>query len=233
MNEFLYALWREFSTRSMSASGLEIAVFFSLLALFVLALVFANRRRRRRERRQLLEAWRKKWEHYTRRYGISEHEAALLEAMAAYLDEPEKKYVLLVDRHLFNMALRKYTATQSADEELIRSVMSKAGLKPVSEEMRGIAFSRRRGKRISVDIPVKITPPDRRDETLESRLRDLSPRGASADNPEGRFRTGDELLLSFVFRGRSYSGVAAEVVRLSNGRDRLHLNFHHAGKLDG
>jgi PilZ domain len=225
--KLLQGIWKEIIHRSLGTSPLEVALFFFFILLFIAVLVVGNRRRREKELQLLLEAWEAKWDHYTRKYEISAEEEELLNRLAKSLKTPEKRYILLVDNHLFNACLQRYLRLGRGDEELARGVMLKAGLKPVSEEMKGIIFQRRRTKRIKVDIPCEISSVEPETRNFTGRIIDLSSRGAAVENPEGHFQLHSDIRIGFSFRQKQYKNVPAEVVRVSGGGSILHLSFEH------
>ena len=225
--ELITRIWRAIYQRSLSSSPLKVVIFFALILLFLLLLIYANRRRKIREQRLLNQAYREKWDYYTRRYEINSEEAEFLEKLARELKNPAKKYALLVDKHIFNAALKRHLSREPGGEEIARSIMLKAGLKPVSEEMKGIAVQRRRERRKSVDIEARVEGLEPGSRPYRARIYDVSSRGAAAENPEKVFSAGEDIRVSFDFNQKRYKNIPAEVVRLSTGGTRMHLSFEH------
>lgn len=224
--DFLEKIWKAIIQRSLSSGPVEVSVFLVLILLFVAFLVISNKRRKIREREILLKAYETKWNHYIEKFDITPEEAELLTKLAGYSGTPEKRYSLLVDSHVFNACLRKYLQHKGGRDDLVRSVMYKAGLKPISEEVRTVALTRRKLPRRRVDIEATLAPVGGVTEGLPAGMHDLSSRGACTDNPEKRFSEGDDLTLSFSFQGRRYRNIGAEVIRVSRKGERLHLKFH-------
>ena len=229
MAELLRKIYHQIFYRSLGTSPLELVIFFTLLVLFVLWLVIANRRRISNERQRLSEVYEKKWQIYCRKYEITHDEAHLLEELSKYLDTPEQKYVLLVNNHLFDSCLRHHLRKGGGGEELARNILLKAGLKPVSEELKGITFMRRSKKRKKVDIQATLTGLIPGSSGVSARMYDLSSRGAAVENPEGGFNAGDDVRLSFSYGELTYTNITAEVLRVSDEGQRLHLLFHRMG----
>ena len=147
MPDFIRKIYHQIFYRSLGTSPLELGIFFTLLVLFILWLVIANRHRIGNEQQKISEVYEKKWQVYSRKYEITHDEARLLEELSQYLDTPNQKYVLLVNNHLFDSCLRHHLKKGGGGEELARNILLKAGLKPVSEELKGITFMRRSKKR--------------------------------------------------------------------------------------
>ena len=224
--KFLEQIWKAIIQRSLSSGPLEVTVFLLLILLFIVFLTAVNKRRRMKEQKVLRKAYEIKWKRYLKRFDISQEEAEFLTQLARYLAYPEKRYVLLVDSHVFNACLRKYLQHEDSRDDLVRSILYKAGLKPISEELRAIAFSRRKLSRRKVNIEATVAPIGVGGKGMAVMLYDLSSKGASTDNPERRFSEGDDLTVSFTFQDRRYRNIGAEVVRVSRMGERLHLKFH-------
>jgi hypothetical protein len=226
MMNYLEKFWKAIIQRSLNSGTVEVVIFLVLILLFVAFLMVSNKRRKIREREMLLRAYETKWKLYTEKFDITPEEAEFLTELARYLDTPEKRYSLLVDSHVFNACLRKYLQHEGGRDDLVRSVMYKAGLKPISEEVRAVSLTRRKLPRRKVDTEALLTPVGGENEGLTARMHDLSSHGASTDNPGTQFSEGDDLSVSFSYQGRRYRNIGAEVVRVSRKGERLHLKFH-------
>ncbi|WP_319563173.1 PilZ domain-containing protein [Marispirochaeta sp.] len=224
--DFLERIWKAIYQRSLNSGPVETAVFLILIFLFIAFLLAANKRRKIRERETLYKAWEAKWNYYIKKFEITPEEAAFITQLAAFLETPEKRYSLLVDSHVFNACLRKHLQKGGNRDDLARSVLYKARLKPISEEVRAVALTRRKLPRRKVDITATLTPVGHDDQEFTARMYDLSSHGASVENPEKRFSERDDLKISFSYQHKKYRNIGAEVLRVSRKGERLHLKFH-------
>ncbi len=231
MAEFIRRIWHQIFSRSLGTNSLETGIFLVLPVLFVAWLVLANRRRIKREQESIKTAWEQKWQSFLQKYEISKDEARLLEKMAAYLEHPEQKYILLVNNHLFDSCLRHYLKNGGTGEELARTILLKAGLAPVSEELKGITFMRRSTPRKRVDLSAAVSGTGAGREGKQARIFDLSSTGASLDNPDKMFSEGNDLKLEFAYGEHTYS-ITAEVIRLTDNGTKLHVHFHRMGSAE-
>ncbi len=225
MAEFIGRIWHQIFSRSLGTSPMETVIFLALPVFFVAWLVLSNQRRVRLEKNRLKTAWEQKWKSCIRKFEISPGETALLEELSVYLENPDQKYILLVNNHLFDSCLRHHLKNGGTGDELARSILLKAGLKPVSEELKGITFMRRSAQRKRVDVEAVISHAEVGAEAETVRLFDLSSHGASVEKPAGAFTAGEDLKLEFTYGKHRYS-ITAEVVRVSENGSRLHLLFH-------
>lgn len=223
---FLERIWKAMYQRSLSSGPVEVIVFLVLIFLFIAFLLAANKRRKTREREALYKAWEAKWNYYTKKFEITSEEAAFITQLAAFMETSEKRYSLLVDSHVFNACLRKYLQKEGGRDDLARSVLYKARLKPISEEVKAVALTRRKLPRRKVDLIAALTLVGKEDQELTARMHDLSSRGASIENPEKSFTEGDDLKISFSYQNKTYRNIGAEVLRVSRKGERLHLKFH-------
>jgi hypothetical protein len=86
---------------------------------------------------------------------------------------------------------------------------------------------RRRYYRRNVALPVYVRRAGSAAKPAESRFIDLGGGGASLENPQGRFRSGDGVELSFHPDSEEALNVQANVVRTSRRGSVLHVNFEH------
>ncbi len=210
--------------RSLASNPAETAAFFILLIGFFGGLVLINVYRTRKIKRKQFKAMKTKWNVLCKRFDLTDKEADFIEDLSAHMQTPEKKYLLLVNPHLFTNCLKHYSGkldTGNMEEAIIR----KTGLVPVSEQMKGIVSHRRKNSRKHIDIEAEICPIEYVVANRRTRMFDISNEGCMVENTDKRFKPGDDLKLSFTLQEKTYRDIPAEVVRVSSANKILHLKF--------
>ena len=220
LREILYNIFN----RSLANNPAETVTFFIFIIGFFGGLVLINIYRTRKIKRKQLKAMENKWNVLCRRFELTNEEAHFIEDLSAHLQAPEKKYLLLINPHLFTNCLKHYSKEHDTDnmEELI---IRKTGLVPVSEQMKGIVTHRRKNIRKHIDIEAEICPIEYVVANRKTRMFDISHGGCMVENTDKRFKPGDDLKLSFTLEKKTYRDVPAEVVRVSSANKILHLKF--------
>lgn len=231
MNDFADIVKNLFR-RDLNATPLEIVLFFLIVFGFFGLLGLLYRVHQKKERKRLEQIREDKWNRLCAKYELSDRERIFLEELAQHLEMPEKKYLLMVDYNTFHYALQEYSKKERPEASLVAGIIKKTGLKKAEEVIREIPVQRRKSARISVDIPALLSPAegDKDAEHLDAKLFDLSKGGCRTTNPEGRFAAGDDVKISFTYKGKRYSEIPAAVVRTSGKRKVLHLSFGHVKK---
>ena len=210
--------------RSLANNPAETAAFFILLTGFFGSLVLINIYHTRKIKRKQIKAMENKWNVLCRRFELTDEEADFIKDLSAHMQIPEKKYLLLVNPHLFTNCLKHYSGKLdpgSMEEAIIR----KTGLVPVSEQMKGIVSHRRKNSRKHIDIEAEICPIEYVVANRKTRMFDISPGGCMVENTDKRFKPGDDLKLSFTLEKKTYRDIPAEVIRVSSANTILHLKF--------
>ena len=210
--------------RSLANNPAETAAFFILLTGFFGSLVLINIYRTRKMKRKQIKAMENKWNALCRRFELTVEEADFIEDLSAHMQTPEKKYLLLINPHLFTNCLKHHSKendTGNMEEAIIR----KTGLIPVSEQMKGIITHRRKTIRKHIDIEAEICPIEYVVANRKTRMFDISHGGCMVENTDKRFKPGDDLKLSFTLEAKTYRDIPAEVVRVSSVNKILHLKF--------
>ncbi len=228
--EELNRIIRELFMRDLKTSPVETALFFTVIFGFFGVLVVANRVRHRKEKRRYHERLKKKWEELCEKYQISEEDVDFLEELSLHLKYPEKKYLLLTDYNVLHDVLDSYGEDHEVDASVIERIEKKAGLREGLRVDQSIPIQRRKKLRKKVNISAKIAPIEQTAAHIETRMLDLSSGGCKIENPEKRFRAGDDLKITFDYEGKTYRNIPCEVVRTGAGQRTLHISFGH-GKM--
>ena len=210
--------------RSLSNNPAETAAFFILLTGFFGSLVLINIYRTRKIKRKQIKSMENKWNVLCRRFELTNDEADFIEDLSSHMQTPEKKYLLLVNPHLFTNCLKHYSGELDAGN-MEEAIIRKTGLIPVSEQMKGIVTHRRKNYRKHIDIEAEICPIEYVVANRKTRMFDISHGGCMVENTDKRFKPGDDLKLSFTLEKKTYRDVPAEVVRVSSANKILHLKF--------
>lgn len=218
--------------RNLNATPLEIALFILIIFGFIALLTLLYRVNQKKERKRLEQIREEKWNRLCNKYALSDRERSFLEELAQHLEMPEKKYLLMADYNTFHYALQEYSKNERPDAALVSGIIKKTGMKKTEEVIREIPVQKRKFARISVNIPALLTPAegDAEAEPLETKLFDLSKGGCRTTNPEKRFTAGDDVKITFTYKGKKYREIPAAVVRTSGKRKVVHLSFGHMKK---
>ena len=92
-----------------------------------------------------------------------------------------------------------------------------------SEELK--QYQKRRYYRRRIEVPVHLYPFDA-DKELLSKTRDIGGGGASLLNPDGYFKSGDDIEVRFQTDAGTIK-VTGSVVRVSDGGRTIHVNYEH------
>ena len=225
---------RQIFLQSVSSNPAETVAFFFFIVLFVGGLFGLNARRKKREKEHLRKSLDEKWEHLCKKYELTEEEIEFLLKLAQYLKAPEKKYLLLVNIHVFNSCLHWYTLEHGTEEQISRTILFKTDMRPISghmkDHLKGIAVQRREKVRKKVDILARVAHVDHREHEYKARIHDIGSGGASIENPDKLFHTGNDLKISFTLHDKEYHDIPAEVVRVSSSGRMIHVSFAHFRK---
>ncbi len=211
----------------LSTTPLETALFLGIIFGFFIILIVTYKARQKRERTRLSRIREEKWHHLCMKYNISDEEVALLEDMSKHLQMPEKKYLLIADHKTFHHALRLYSEETRPEARIVQSIIKKTKMKREEQEISDLPVQRRRSVRLKVDISALISSVEDESADIPVRMHDLSRGGCRLENPEGRFRPGDDVKVSFEYMSKRYKDIPATVVRTSSNRSILHLSFGH------
>jgi hypothetical protein len=100
---------------------LAIILFFSILAFLIIAYIVLKRI----NKAKLIKVLEDKFSDLIREFNLTVNEIELINSMSRYLLYPEKKYLLLVNRHTFNYALHKLKEEREIQPSLINSLQEK------------------------------------------------------------------------------------------------------------
>ena len=102
-------------TRDLQTSPLETTIFLIVVFGFFAFLAVAGVMRRGKEQKRVSHFLNDKWDSLCRIYQLNDDEIALLEEISAYLKNPEKKYLLLVNYQAFHDSLQAYSQEHTVD----------------------------------------------------------------------------------------------------------------------
>ncbi len=213
--------------RDLRTSPLETAIFLGVIFGFIAFLVIAGVLRKKSEQHKVSRFLENKWDSLCRIYELKDEEIALLEDIARYLDNPEKKYLLLANYQTFHDSLTAYARENEVDKELLDSITSKTKLGQTESLIEEMPVQRRRSRRRPVQITAYIAPIEHSQAHLAVRMHDLSRGGCRVDNPDKRFFQGDDVKVSFKIGDKNFQNVPGEVVRTSSFQKILHISFGH------
>ncbi len=225
--EITFEILKDLFSRDLSTSTLETVIFLAVIFGFFGILVIANGMRRRKEKKRLVRLHREKWEELCGTYNLTEEEVSLLEEAAQYLKTPQKKYLLLTDYQVFRNAMTERADQGSADTELAESIFRKTGMTEHVQKTPPVQIQRRRSARRTVNISAKLAPIEHRTAHIEARMFNLSAGGCKIENPDRRFKAGDDVKVSFKLQNKEYRDIPSEVVRTGAGARTLHISFGH------
>lgn len=211
LRDILYNIFN----KSLANNPAETAAFFILIAGFFGGLALISIYRTRKIKGKQIKAMENKWDVLCKRFKLSHEEADFVEDLSAHMQSPEKKYLLLINPHLFTNCLKHYAGDYDAgymEEAIIR----KTGLVPVSEQMKGIVTHRRMNSRRHIDIEAEICPIEYVVANRKTRMFDISHGGCMVENTDKRFKPGNDLKISFTLLEKTYRDIPVEVVRVSS-----------------
>ncbi len=223
MEQFRDIIYKIFN-RSLANNPAETAAFFIFIIGFFGSLVLINIYRTRKAKKKQNKAMENKWNTLCRRFELTEEEADFIEELSTHMQNPIKKYLLLINPHLFTNCLKHYSGEQSAGR-MEEAIIRKTGLIPVSEQMKGIVTHRRKNSRQYIDIEAEICPIEYVVSNRKTHMLDISQGGCKVKNTDNRFKSGDDLKLSFTLQEKTYRDIPAEVVRVGSANKILHLKF--------
>lgn len=213
--------------RDLETSPLETAIFFIVVIGFFAFLAVAGVMWKRKEQKRTANFLSDKWNSLCRIYELDDDEITLLEEISAYLKNPEKKYLLLVNYQAFHDSLQAYSREHSVDRQLLESITTKTKLGKTEALMAELPMQRRKSTRKTVKITGHVAPIEHSDAHIEARIFDLSRGGCKMENPNKRFFQGDDIKISFKLGEKDYRNIPAEVVRTSSFGKVLHASFGH------
>lgn len=224
----LVEIIRELFTRDLSTSPLETAIFLTVLFGFFALLVIANIARRKKESRLYQRRLEDKWDDLCEKYELTDEEKDYLEELSRYLNNPEKKYLLLSNYSVLKSTVEAHNGENEARQDIYDALLEKTGLEEKQPIDRKIPIQRRKNVRRQVDIAAKLAPIEHTTAHIAAKMLDLSSGGCKIENPGGRFNAGDDLKITFTFKGKTYKDIPCEVVRTGGaGRKSLHISFGH------
>jgi len=221
---------KELFVRDLRTSPMETGIFFSIVFGFFGILVIANYMKRRKEMKEIVLIQRQKWEHLCEKFKLTREEVSFLEKAASYLKAPEKKYLLLVDYQVLRNAFTVLSEHDETDDGLVASIYKKTGLQGTDKKTPSIPSQRRMSARRTVNITAKLAPIEHTAAHIEARMYNISAGGCKTENPDGRFRTGEDIKVSFIIHEKEYKNIPSEVVRTSKNGRILHISFGHVKK---
>ncbi|MDY7030049.1 MAG: PilZ domain-containing protein [Spirochaetota bacterium] len=225
--ERTFEILKELFSRDLRTSTLETVIFLVVVFGFFGILVIANVMRRRKEKKRLSRLHREKWEELCAKYNLTEQEISFLEQAAQYLKSPEKKYLLLTDYQVFQNAMTELSEQEAADTELASSIIGKSGMTEHARKAPPVQIQRRKSARRTVNITAMLAPIEHRTAHVEARMFDLSAGGCKTENPDRRFKAGDDIKVTFKLQDKEYRDIPSEVVRTGAGARTLHISFGH------
>lgn len=225
--EKIVEIIRELFTRDLSTSPLETTIFLSVVFGFFALLIIANIARRKKERRLYLRRIEDKWDDLCEKHELTDEEKDYLEQVAQYLNNPEKKYLLLSNYTVLKNTVEAFNGENDAQQAIYDTLLEKTGLEEKQLMDRKIPLQRRKNVRRQVDIDAKLAPIEHTTAHIEAKMLDLSSGGCKIENPGGRFKIGDDLKITFTFKGKTYRDIPCEVVRTGAGQRSLHISFGH------
>ena len=92
-------------------------------------------------KRMIRNQLRNKYNYLIRQYDLTVKETDLMNHMAPFLANPQKKYLLLQNRGTFSYALKRLSMAQEVQEDIVASVQKKLGFPPVEHKSRLITTS--------------------------------------------------------------------------------------------
>ncbi|MCF7913859.1 MAG: PilZ domain-containing protein [Spirochaetaceae bacterium] len=214
-------------TRDLKTSPLETAIFLIVVLGFFAFLAVTGVIRRRKEQKRIRNFLNDKWDSLCRIYQLNADEIALLEDISAYLKNPEKKYLLLVNYQAFHDSLHAYSREHTLDKQLLESITAKTKMGKTEALMEELPVQRRKSTRKAVQVTGYVAPIEHSDAHIEARIYDLSRGGCKMENPNKRFFQGDDIKISFKLGEKEYRNIPAEVVRTSSFGKVLHVSFGH------
>ena len=214
-------------TRDLATSPVETAIFLTVVFGFFLFLIVASIVRKKTEQRRTANFLRNKWDSLCRIYNLNEQERTFLEDVAAYLDNSDKKYLLLANYQAFHDALQAYSYENKIDKELLESITTKTKMGQTERLITELPLQRRKDKRRAVQITAFVAPIEHTTAHLPTRMYDISRGGCRLDNPDKRFMTGDDIKVTFTLKDKKFKDIPAEVVRTSSFGKVLHVAFGH------
>jgi len=228
--ERTFEILKELFSRDLRTSPLETGIFLAVVFGFFGILVIANLMKRRKEKKHLERLHREKWDELCEKYNLTEQEISLLEEAAQYLKTPAKKYLLITDYQIFQNAMTELTDQAAPDTKLVSSILRKSGMTEHVQKTPPVQIQRRRSARRAVNISAKLAPIEHRTAHIEVRMFNLSAGGCKIENPDRRFKAGDDVKVSFKLQNKEYRDIPSEVVRTGAGARTLHISFGHVKK---
>lgn len=120
------AIFRSLS-ENLRQSPFELFLFFLMTGLFVAMLIVFWRYRSVQEERVSSERVHTAWKKYLEEYGLNSSEIALVNRLAQFLTDPDKRYILLVNQHTFLECLHALKQQESPDMDILMPLAMKLG----------------------------------------------------------------------------------------------------------
>jgi c-di-GMP-binding flagellar brake protein YcgR len=121
-------------SEGLAKSPLEIALFCVLVAGIVVSVLILHSRQMRRSREERIERSKRLFHRGVRQRRLDNTDVSLLEAMAAFIDDPGGKHLILENQTIFSTCARKLLQTGQVASASVASLRLKLGFKPRSLE---------------------------------------------------------------------------------------------------
>jgi c-di-GMP-binding flagellar brake protein YcgR len=116
-------------SRGFERSPLEIVLVILSFLAFIALLIVIYRLQRRKARRQSRIMADKRYREISAKYSLTPSEEDLVQRMARFLKEPEKKYLVLINQPTFNFCAAKLRAREAAASSAIAELRSRLGFR--------------------------------------------------------------------------------------------------------
>jgi c-di-GMP-binding flagellar brake protein YcgR len=116
-------------SRGFERSPLEVVLVILSFLVFIALLILIYRLQRRKVRRQQISLARSHYRQIAEKHSLRPSEEDLIQRMARFLKEPEKKYLILINQPTFNFCASKLRAKEGVASAAIAELRSKLGFR--------------------------------------------------------------------------------------------------------